>query len=322
MQTIQENGIMVTIRCLTYNHEPYIRQCLDGFVMQKTNFRYEAIVHDDASTDGTAAIIKEYAAKYPDIIKPIFETENQYSRKDGSLRRIMNNHMHGKYIAMCEGDDYWTDPMKLQKQVDFMESHSDYVMCTHYYRLFWQDKNSFVGIEPIMCGDLTYDLDYYIKYKWVTTTLTTLCRTSAFVSKEYDNYRSAKDMTLFYFLLKQGKGYLLDDVMAVYRMHKGGVWSNADDRSRITSDCKTLIGIYEVERSYEAALFIKNYLLHRGYLGGGFFLANFQLYYKLFCAILNQLGWNTAVSVLFRSINFIGRYSMIIYNRLRELSKK
>lgn len=113
--------LMVTIRCLAYNHEPYIRQCLEGFVMQKTNFRFEAIVHDDASTDGTAAIIREYAKKYPDIIKPIFETENQYSKKDGSLRRIMDAHTHGKYVAICEGDDYWIDPLKLQKQVDFLE---------------------------------------------------------------------------------------------------------------------------------------------------------------------------------------------------------
>ncbi len=100
--------------------------------MQKTNFPFVAIVHDDASTDGTAAIIKEYAEKYPDIIKPIYETENQYSKRDGSLTRIMKEACEAtgaKYIAMCEGDDYWTDPLKLQKQVDFLESHPDYGMC-------------------------------------------------------------------------------------------------------------------------------------------------------------------------------------------------
>ena len=124
----ENNTIIVSIRCITYNHAPYIRQCLDGFVMQKTNFRFEAIVHDDASTDGTDAIVREYAAKYPDIIKPIFETENQWSKHDGSLHRIMTNACKGKYIAMCEGDDYWIDPNKLQKQVDFLESHPDYTL--------------------------------------------------------------------------------------------------------------------------------------------------------------------------------------------------
>lgn len=119
---------MVTIHCATYNHEPYLRQCLDGFVMQKTNFAFEAIVHDDASTDGTANIIREYAAKYPDIIKPIYETENQYSKKDGSIRRIMDDATckTTKYIALCEGDDYWTDPLKLQRQFDFMEANPEY----------------------------------------------------------------------------------------------------------------------------------------------------------------------------------------------------
>ena len=135
-EQLTNTPILVSIRCCTYNHESYIRQCLDGFVMQKTNFRFEAIVHDDASTDGTAAIIREYASRYPDIIKPIFEEENQYSKHDGSLSRILNSHMRGKYIAMCEGDDYWTDPYKLQKQVDYMENHPECVIVhTGFYYL-------------------------------------------------------------------------------------------------------------------------------------------------------------------------------------------
>ena len=98
---------LVSIRCLVYNHELYLRQCLDGFVMQKTNFPFEAIVHDDASTDGSAAIIREYAEKYPEIIKPMYETENQYSKHDGSLAKAMDAAMHpdSKFIALCEGDD-------------------------------------------------------------------------------------------------------------------------------------------------------------------------------------------------------------------------
>lgn len=134
----RQQPLMVTIRCCAYNQEAYIRDCLEGFVMQKTNFRFEAIVHDDASTDGTAAIIKEYAEKYPDIIKPILETDNQYSKHDGSLGRIMDEHTHGKYVAFCEGDDYWIDPLKLQKQVDFLESHPDYSMC---WTDAYQDSN-------------------------------------------------------------------------------------------------------------------------------------------------------------------------------------
>jgi glycosyltransferase involved in cell wall biosynthesis len=130
--------VMVTIRCITYNHEAYIGQALEGFVMQKTNFRFEAIVHDDASTDGTAAIIREYAEKYPGIIRPIYETENQYSKGNGSINRIMNAAARGKYIAVCEGDDYWTDPYKLQKQVDILTNNPDvgliYTNVNFYYQ--------------------------------------------------------------------------------------------------------------------------------------------------------------------------------------------
>lgn len=125
----EEKPLMVSIRCITYNHEKYIREALEGFVMQQTNFRFEAVVHDDASTDGTAAIIREFETRYPDIIKPIYETENQYSKADGSLGRIMAENMRGKYVAYCEGDDYWTDPLKLQKQVDYMESHPECGLC-------------------------------------------------------------------------------------------------------------------------------------------------------------------------------------------------
>ncbi|MFK2238497.1 glycosyltransferase family 2 protein [Bacteroides fragilis] len=107
---------LVSIFCITYNHSSYIRQCLDGFLIQKTNFPFEVLIHDDASTDDTAGIIKEYEAKYPDIIKPIYQVENQYSK--GLDINIVYNlpRARGKYIAMCEGDDYWIDPLKLQNK--------------------------------------------------------------------------------------------------------------------------------------------------------------------------------------------------------------
>ena len=108
---------LVSITCLTYNHAPYLRQCLDGFVMQKTSFPIEILIYDDASEDGTQDIIREYERKYPDLIKPIYQTENQYSK--GVKVEFVYNYPRakGKYIAFCEGDDYWTDPNKLQKQI-------------------------------------------------------------------------------------------------------------------------------------------------------------------------------------------------------------
>lgn len=121
--------VAVSIICNAYNHEKYIAQCLDGFVMQKTNFAFEVLVHDDASTDGTANIIREYEKKYPQIIKPIYQTENQYSK--GGITRFQYPRVKGKYIAFCEGDDYWTDPLKLQKQYNALEANPDVDICTH-----------------------------------------------------------------------------------------------------------------------------------------------------------------------------------------------
>lgn len=115
---------LVSIRCLAYNHERFIADALDGFLNQETNFPFEIVIHDDASTDKTAEIIRKYEKKYPSIIRAIYEEENQYSKRDGSIGRIMNAACRGKYIAYCEGDDCWTHPHKLQMQIDLMESDS------------------------------------------------------------------------------------------------------------------------------------------------------------------------------------------------------
>lgn len=247
---------MVTIRCLTYNHEPYIRQCLEGFVIQKTNFPFEAIVHDDASTDGTAAIIREYAKKYPDIIKPIFETVNQYSKQDGSLKRILDTHTHGKYVAMCEGDDYWTDPYKLQKQVDFLESHPDYVMCSHRFDRYFEDEHRLVKDPDETFDGAVYDLRNLIGGKWLTQTLTVMYRRSALDLKEYESYGMSMDIILLYALLKKGKGYCFPEVMGVYRYHRGGVWSEVSQNQRRLVEFKARLAIYNVEQSDDAAMFI------------------------------------------------------------------
>lgn len=126
-----ENEIKVSVICLAYNHAKYIRECLDGFVMQKTNFKYEVIIHDDASTDNTAEIIKEYELKYPEIIKPIYQTENQHSKGVRFVSKWMLPKAQGKFIAFCEGDDFWCDENKLQIQFDIMESNLDCKMCIH-----------------------------------------------------------------------------------------------------------------------------------------------------------------------------------------------
>lgn len=218
--------ILVAIRCVTYNHELYIRECLEGFVMQKTNFKFVAIVHDDASTDGTAGIIKEYAEKYSDIIKPIFEKENQYSKKDGSLQRIMSEAIEAtgaKYVAMCEGDDYWTDPYKLQKQVDFMEENPDYSMCFHAAEI--KDECGCNENHPFT---IIEEKEYNARelfVKWITATASLLYRHNIVDSYKiyHQEWMITGDVCLVMKCASVGKVYGMSDIMSVYRLNSSSL---------------------------------------------------------------------------------------------------
>ncbi len=232
--TKETSPVMVTIRCATYNQEGYIRDCLEGFIMQKTNFRFEAIVHDDASTDGTAEIVKEYAKKYPDIIKPILETENQYSKHDGSLGRIMDEHTHGKYIAICEGDDYWTDPLKLQKQVDLMEDHPEYSFCFHSAQELMPNGSLIKRKHPQIIkpyytmSDLipiggTFAATNSILYRW------------KYIEEggrpPFWEHASIGDLPMMLFLATKGKIGYINQIMAVHRFQAKGSWTVSHNRS-------------------------------------------------------------------------------------------
>lgn len=132
---------LVSICCITYNQEKYIRDAIEGFLIQKTTFPVEIIIHDDASTDKTTQIIKEYADKHSDLIIPVYQTVNQYSQGIKPLPNFVFPRARGKYIAICEGDDYWIDPYKLQKQVDFLEENEEYGLVHGDCHFYYQDKD-------------------------------------------------------------------------------------------------------------------------------------------------------------------------------------
>lgn len=236
--------LMVSIRCITYNHEPYIRQCLEGIVIQKTDFRFEAVVHDDASTDGTAAIVREYAEKYPDIIKPILETENQFSKHDGSLDRIMEDNCRGKYIALCEGDDYWTDPLKLQKQVDFLETHPEYGMVYTAYR----QQNDVTGkIHDVLTSpDIKHDGSFkwkLLEQKVMVGTCTAMIEAQLLkkirsIKDDFQGYMMGDTQIWFNAARLSRVGYI-PDVTGVYRKQPTGATSNfnAERRSIFLRNC-------------------------------------------------------------------------------------
>lgn len=129
--------IKVSVICVAYNHEKYIRDALESFVSQKTDFDFEVLINDDASTDNTPEIIREYAEKYPDIIKPVFQKVNLYSQGLNILETALISHAHGEYFAFIDGDDYWTDPYKLQKQADILDGNPEYPACVH--NTLWHD---------------------------------------------------------------------------------------------------------------------------------------------------------------------------------------
>ena len=229
--------IVVSILCIVYNHGPYLRQCLDSFVMQKTDFRFEAFVHDDASTDDSAAIIMEYAKEYPDIIKPYIERENLYSKKDGSFEKVAYNtdYLIGKYVALCEGDDYWTDPNKLQKQVDYMEKHPDCSLCFGNAIEHWENNHR--PDQP--CSSLA-NKEYTgeeLCWDWRVPTATYLFRRDVLNSPLFQRFVSNQkmivgDLPLLLTCANYGSLYGFSDYFSVYRKHEGGFTMNVDSLRR------------------------------------------------------------------------------------------
>ena len=227
----------VTVWCLTYNQKEYIRDALDGFVMQETNFSYEVIVHDDASTDGTTDIVKEYAEKYPNIIKPIVEKENQWQK--GGLKHIitiMNERFRrGHYISFCEGDDYWLDPLKLQKQVDFLDSHPDYSMCFHSAKKKYEtDTIAWIDCENIQ--DRDYDAtDIFVN--WTVPTASVLCRKEAmdfYAQLKHPEKIQNYDIFVILSCAMVGKLRGMHEQMSVYRIQGAGLTYNKDALIRCT----------------------------------------------------------------------------------------
>lgn len=222
---------LVSICCLCYNHEPYIRECLDGFMMQKTDFAFEVLIHDDASTDNSAQIIREYEVNYPDIIKPIYQTENQYSKGVGVTRVFQFPRAKGKYIAMCEGDDYWTDPLKLQKQVDFLEENEEFSGCTHACSIYYEGQKREKTINHN--GNSIISFGYFLNKRIFMATGSLIFRKR--IVEEYPEWATkmfAGDFVLKYLILADGKIKYFNQVMSVYRKGAIGSWSNIENTQK------------------------------------------------------------------------------------------
>lgn len=230
-------NVKVSVICLVYNHEKYLRQCLEGFVNQKCNFEYEVLIHDDASTDNSAAIIREYEEKFPNIIKPIYQTENQTSKGIKVSKTYLFPKAKGEYVAWCEGDDYWIDEYKLQKQVDFLDSNENYSACAHCTKRNYIGENK-VEITPNITADCDYSAEEVILLAAGVTFCTNslMMRThlifdmpSCFYAKGFSDYQ------MYMYAAMNGKFHCLKDVMSVYNYGTNG---SCTDRLRKNKDKK------------------------------------------------------------------------------------
>ena len=218
--------IMVSIECTSYNHEDFIAEALDSMLMQQTNFAFEILIHDDASTDGTTDIIRRYEQKYPEIVKPIYQRENQYSK--GVLVELFNHERaKGKYMAICEGDDYWTDPNKLQKQVDYMEAHPECSMCVHAAeRVSAITKKTVSAIRPSQ-GNKIFSVEEVIEGGGDLFATNSIVYSREKIPKMPEFYLNATigDYPLVICGALNGTVYYMDENMAAYRVEVKGSWT-------------------------------------------------------------------------------------------------
>lgn len=224
-----DNSIpLVSVFSLVYNHKDFIQRATESFLMQKTNFKFEIVLGEDCSTDGSREVVFDYEKKYPDIIRVITSEQNVGMRQNSVRTRLA---CRGKYIAFCEGDDYWTDPLKLQKQVDFMEAHPDYSLCFHNAIVLWDDKSK---PPKYFCSkdqkETTTTKD--VIEKWYIPTASMLMRKDDILELPdwFANVYNG-DWALQLILSTKGKIKYIDELMSVYRKNKGGLSGSAFEKT-------------------------------------------------------------------------------------------
>lgn len=246
----------VTIASISYNQEKFITQALESFVMQKTKFPFEVVISDDCSTDKTAKIIKDYADKYPDIIKPIFREKNL-----GAVNNYIEtlSGVKSEYVVYCEGDDYFTDPLKLQKQVDFLDSHPDYSIYFHPVTVKYEDDSkpdeTFPAAEMINKKNF-FVFDNLLQVNFMQTN-SVMYRWRFSGEEKFKNIFPTDilpcDWFLHLFHAQSGKIGFINEIMAVYRRHPEGIWwesTKGDEALHIKHGMKELNFCLAVEKQF------------------------------------------------------------------------
>jgi glycosyltransferase involved in cell wall biosynthesis len=240
---------LVATSTLTYNHEPYIRDCLDGILMQKTTFPVRVVVFEDCSTDATRDIVKEYQEKYPNLFVTVFAPHNTYGKPERreALKPYFEARAVAKYIALCEGDDYWTDPLKLQKQVEQLEDNEESVFCSHAFKMYDIETSTYKDIQLYEEDTINIDLKCDVRLLGKLHSATLLFR--AYVLKEMPNFFSGLpvgDEPLKTFLSYSGSLVYLKDCMSIYRKNVPGSWTaTAKNATRAISKFEKMMIFYD-----------------------------------------------------------------------------
>ena len=317
------NKPTVSIHCITYNHANFIKIALDSFLMQKTKFPFEICLGEDDSNDGTREICQRYAGIYPEKVRLFLRNRKDVISISGHETGHYNvmetlKECNGKYIAFCAGDDYWTDPYKLQKQVDFLEANPKFVLTTHKVQVV-NEKGQDLGRDRDLGyktgGNRTFHQSEMLggagfhPNSWVF-------RSSAIKKLPwYVNYCVSGDDVLMVTILRNGKGYYFNDTMSHYRIHGGGMWSTLSLMERTIS----YIHFFSFTRK-EYPEYRKQY---NRYIWFRIKEAGYQLSLKNLCHFLSlwfnlpKFSYRFSIPVLF--IIFIAYGAKIIYVRLPKV---
>lgn len=241
--------IMVSVICTTYNQKNYISRCLKSLVSQKTSFKYEIIVHDDASNDGTADVVREYADKYPELIIPILQNENQYSQHKSCVREFIDPLVKGKYRAYCEGDDFWCDEEKLQRQYEVMEANPQCSICVHSTK---RVNDTGIEIEPPF-PNIDFEegvvstqsiIDSFPEWSFQFSSF--FIRVEDYekiytLDKELFNSFPVGDVRILYCMAALGDYYYLKRVMSCYTVNAQNSWTRRQNKRSLNEFINKMI---------------------------------------------------------------------------------
>lgn len=311
-----ENNVKVSVCCLAYNHEKYIRETLEGFVRQETNFLFEVIIHDDASTDKTVEIIREYQEKYPHLIKTILQQENQYSKGKDVLMEYLYPAASGKYLCFCEGDDYWCDVKKIQTQYEIMEQYPECSICTHKVQCINEDGSGnqrvipedFYKISEGMLSEKEICQALWVRggYPFHTSSLFLKREVIVRLCRDIDIFQYFNgDMNLLHASICEGQFYYIDKEMSRRRLWSIGNWNSrfrdSDIKKKVEFYKKQFQGelVFDSYTNHKYERYIKSWMLNNIFIWSEYDRKAARQYlkeYHLFCHLFHEMDWEHKVN--------------------------